>query len=375
MDSYISFKQFLAITLVILLLNNLSLWFLFNNRLSNELNSNNTSSVEISKTNAVQLNNNGIALNEPKDYIHSLKKSNQRDIEDQVITDAVSNYMKSEEFIKEFELLQKNSYKKLQTQYESYQFMTGPELLNAYLNETSTTNKNVIMSYLSQKSLSAVDSYELKEILANSEIDSHSKSTIIHELLEREDYDALNLAKEFLSNNFDRSKAIASFKTLQKLFEVDRDFVVELVSSLSLEELSDSSILLVIGQDSSAIKKVFQNQLDNILISDDPNVFENLTYYSVPMALSADQKTKIKDLMQSKRSGHRGFAISMVHSIEDVKFLKSVFEDLKLYSDRQSFMYGLAKNTESKEHKELFNELAENSDDPSIRQFINIRTN
>ena len=159
------------------------------------------------------------------------------------------------------------------------------------------------------------------------------------------------------------------------MFEVDRDFVVELVSSLSLEEPSDSSILLVIGQDSSAIKKVFQNQLDNILISDDPNVFENLTYYSVPMALSADQKTKIKDLMQSKRSGHRGFAISMVHSIEDVKFLKSVFEDLKLSSDRQSFMYGLAKNTESKEHKELFNELAENSDDPSIRQFINIRTN
>ena len=257
----------------------------------------------------------------------------------------------------------------LQSNFSS---MTARDLLNAYQVTTDKRERQTILQYLTNTDLSSVDAYDLKQLYNDgSDGENHDwiKSKLVFELLERQDDEALNLAKQFLSET--KNSRWVGIDVLNKVFEFDRNYVIELANNMSIDQLSNSYVLSALSSDPSAIEEFYTNQLDNILAADNLKVYERLHTGPQKLDLNTGQQEKIIDLMASKRSAARNFALGMSGSIDDIPILRARFDSLSTAQDRQAFIFGLFGNSESEPHSELMRELVSASDDPTIKLYSN----
>ncbi|MBX2847507.1 MAG: hypothetical protein KTR16_04250 [Acidiferrobacterales bacterium] len=377
MDKPITLKQVLSITFIVILLNNIALWFLLKDRAP----AGTTSIANTENAPLVQTKNSfsdefedafgAVAHQDTLPEVDAPDRINDAQLKEELAI-TFNEYIASEEFKTLLDSRQAERAQLYRDQLASYNSMTSLELIATYQMETNETKKLNIQHALTQKNLSIVNTADIKQILFESSVSSHIKSTLIHELLERGDYEALDLAKLFLTENIENFGYGEAYETMKKVFELDRDFVIDLGKSLSLEQFSTSAILMIFQQDPSAIKAIFQTKLDDILDAENPVIFENFAYSTAPIELSREQQNTIADLMFSKRSAERNFALTMSHSIEDIDLLRTRFETLETETDKQSFIFGLMKNSDSKPHQELLGEFSGSLNDPYMNLLLKL---
>ena len=282
---------------------------------------------------------------------------------------AVEAYMTSQDFVELLDAYRTKAQQRQIDLHNNYQSMTAAELLNAYQGSTDKHEKKTILQYLANTDLSQIETYQIEQFYTNSideEIGNWMKSKLVTELIDRQGDGALNLAKQFLSES--NHNPGEDFEVLAKVFEYDRDFIVDLASNMSIDELANSFIFSTLSSDSSAANDFFENQIDNNLNADNSKVYEKLHTFGQQITLSTSQQEKVSDLMLSKKSPTRRFALGLTGSIDDISLLRRRFEGLQTPQDRQSFIHGLSGNIESEGHAELIRELTSNSTDPQMQQ-------
>ena len=367
--------QTIILALAVLMINNIALIYYLKGGTGTAQPSNNALSKsaiqpkisEKESSNYIDQHNGGNLNKKGKSKRVAVSKSGDLELQAE-LKQAVQEYMASQDFtgvLDSYRATREQQQADLQSNFSS---MTAADLLNAYQVTTDKRERQTILQYLTNTDLSSVDAYDLKQ-LYNDDIDGEihdwTKSKLVVELLDRQDDEALNIAKQFLTES--KNGRGIRMEVLSKTFEFDRDYVVNLASNMSIDELSNSFILNAIGSDSSAVTEFYENQLDNILAADNQKVFESLYQGPGNFDLTANQQDKVSDLMLSKRTSALNFALGMAGNIDDISILRDRFDRLSTAQDRQAFMYGLYRNNKSEPHVELMRELASASDDPNIK--------
>ena len=374
MDRQLSLGQYLIITVIVVLINNLALWYFLGSE-PEEITNVQTDSIQtpnlIKESKElgdidIKQNRNSELLAANSDEEEQEQNQEQEIFEDSIeVTSAVKNYMASDEFFEVLDTYRTQRQQKQRELQEEVASLSTLELLHAYSIATDRQEKNIILQALYQSDLTAIDSYQLKEIYNNEDVNDWMKSRLLVAMLDQKDQDSITLAKEFLRE----SKGQYGYEVWDRLFDFDRGYVIETANELPVDQLvKNSSLVSTLARDSEALKSFFEKQLDNILDADDSRIYRDLQNFGVEMELSRSQEQSLGDLLASERKSKRSFAIGFVGNISDIDMLKDRYADLFSSQEKQTFIYGLISNSASENHKELARELSENSDDPLIKQ-------
>ena len=273
--------------------------------------------------------------------------------------------MASDEFFEVLDTYRTQRQEKQRELQEEVASLSTLELLNAYSSATDRQEKSIILQALYQSDLTAIDSYQLKEFYNDEDVNGWMKSKLLVAMLDQKDQEAINLAKDYVATP---RRANTSYEIWNRLFDLDRDYVISTASEMSIEQLvKQGGLLGSMLQDSDAKKQFYENQLDNILNSNNSRVFQNLQPYQVEIELSRSQQNKLGDLMRSELQSERRFAIGFVSNIGDLDVLKEGYQALTSSDDRQLFLIGAMANSENEPVSAWAQETIEASDNPRIQ--------
>lgn len=251
-----------------------------------------------------------------------------------------------------------------------YQSMSSEELFAAYQSAESTLDKQWALQYLRDGKLEQLETYEIKQLYQalDEGTESWNKYAMLNLLLEKGDAEALVWAKESITDPAFGMQG--GHEIFESLYEQDPQFVTDFVDGLTLDDLSTyRHSLYGIFNDSKLARVFFENNLDEIL---DTSNTSNLRYFghNVEIELSDQQQSGIVDLLESSRKRDREFAIGFVRSIDNIDLLRESYAKISRTQEQQHFLSQLMTDFENEDKKQLARELAENSDDPMIKQML-----
>ena len=378
MDRQLSLGQYLIITVIVLLINNLALWYFLGSE-SEEMTNAQTDSIQTPSLIKESKELENIGINQNRNRNNELLAANSdeadqdqdQDQEQEIfeesieVTSAVKSYMASDEFFEVLDTYRTQRQEKQRELQEEVAPLSTLELLNAYSSATDRQEKSIILQALYQSDLTAIDSYQLKEFYNDEDVNGWMKSKLLVAMLDQKDQEAINLAKDYVATP---RRANTSYEIWNRLFDLDRDYVISTASEMSIEQLvKQGGLLGSMLQDSDAKKQFYENQLDNILNSNNSRVFQNLQPYQVEIELSRSQQNKLGDLMRSELQSERRFAIGFISNIGDLDVLKEGYQALTSSDDRQLFLIGAMANSENEPVSAWAQETIEASDNPRIQ--------
>ena len=375
MDKQLSLGHYLIITVLILLLNNVALFYFFGSDSSEDISAQTNESVTAlseSKT----LKNVGTtpvektrSKNSVVDRLDESRLDETQDLEENTeVTNVVKDYITSDEFLK---VLDNYNSERQEAQNEfgkEIALLSASELISAYSNTSERWQKSWVLGVLSQKDLTEVETYQLKEFYNAEDLNSRVKERVLVAMLDQNDEEALSIAKQYV---VDGDTDIDSYELWNRLVDLDRDFTFKTASEMPIDQISKIRPLISnLYQEPEGLKVFFENQLDNILDAEDPKVFDTLqhTGSSVTIDLSDSQQQKFGKLLSSKNRSKRNFAFGFVGNLDDTDMLRDRYNELTFSQDKRDFVYGLMVSTESDAHKQLLSEILEATDDSQLKQ-------
>ena len=376
MDKQLSLGHYLIITVLILLLNNVALFYFFGSDSSEDISAQTNESVTAlseSKT----LKNVGTtpvektrSKNSVVDRLDESRLDETQDLEENTeVTNVVKDYITSDEFLK---VLDNYNSERQEAQNEfgkEIALLSASELISAYSNTSERWQKSWVLGVLSQKDLTEVETYQLKEFYNAEDLNSRVKERVLVAMLDQNDEEALSIAKQYV---VDGDRDIDSYELWNRLVDLDRDFTFKTASEMPIDQISKIRPLISnLYQEPEGLKVFFENQLDNILDAEDPKVFDTLQYTgsSVTIDLSDSQQQKFGKLLSSKNRSKRNFAFGFVGNLDDTDMLRDRYNELTFSQDKRDFVYGLISGTRSDAHNQLLNEILEATDDSQLKQF------
>lgn len=376
MDKQLSLGHYLIITVLILLLNNVALFYFFGSDSSEDISAQTNESVTAlseSKT----LKNVGTtpvektrSKNSVVDRLDESRLDETQDLEENTeVTNVVKDYITSDEFLK---VLDNYNSERQEAQNEfgkEIALLSASELISAYSNTSERWQKSWVLGVLSQKDLTEVETYQLKEFYNAEDLNSRVKERVLVAMLDQNDEEALSIAKQYV---VDGDTDIDSYELWNRLVDLDRDFTFKTASEMPIDQISKIRPLISnLYQEPEGLKVFFENQLDNILDAEDPKVFDTLqhTGSSVTIDLSDSQQQKFGKLLSSKNRSKRNFAFGFVGNLDDTDMLRDRYNELTFSQDKRDFVYGLISGTRSDAHNQLLNEILEATDDSQLKQF------
>ena len=375
MDKQLSLGHYLIITVLILLLNNVALFYFFGSDSSEDISAQTNESVTAlseSKT----LKNVGTtpvektrSKNSVVDRLDESRLDETQDLEENTeVTNVVKDYITSDEFLK---VLDNYNSERQEAQNEfdkEIALLSVSELISAYSNTSERWQKSWVLGVLSQKDLTEVETYQLKEFYNAEDLNSRVKERVLVAMLDQNDEEALSIAKQYV---VDGDRDIDSYELWNRLVDLDRDFTFKTASEMPIDQISKIRPLISnLYQEPEGLKVFFENQLDNILDAEDPKVFDTLqhTGSSVTIDLSDSQQQKFGKLLSSKNRSKRNFAFGFVGNLDDTDMLRDRYNELTFSQDKRDFVSGLMVSTESDAHKQLLSEILEATDDSQLKQ-------
>ena len=373
MDKQLSLGHYLIITVLILLLNNVALFYFFGSDSSEDISAQTNESVTAlseSKT----LKNVGTtpvektrSKNSVVDRLDESRLDETQDLEENTeVTNVVKDYITSDEFLK---VLDNYNSERQEAQNEfdkEIALLSASELISAYSNTSERWQKSRVLGVLSQKDLTEVETYQLKEFYNAEDLNSRVKERVLVAMLDQNDEEALSIAKQYV---VDGDRDIDSYELWNRLVDLDRDFTFKTLSEMPIDQIN-GTLIGNLYQEPEGLKVFFENQLDNILDAEDPKVFDTLqhTGSSVTIDLSDSQQQKFGKLLSSKNRSKRNFAFGFVGNLDDTDMLRDRYNELTFSQDKRDFVYGLMVSTESDAHKQLLSEILEATDDSQLKQ-------
>ncbi len=373
MDKQLSLGHYLIITVLILLLNNVALFYFFGSDSSEDISAQTNESVTAlseSKT----LKNVGTtpvektrSKNSVVDRLDESRLDETQDLEENTeVTNVVKDYITSDEFLK---VLDNYNSERQEAQNEfgkEIALLSASELISAYSNTSERWQKSWVLGVLSQKDLTEVETYQLKEFYNAEDLNSRVKERVLVAMLDQNDEEALSIAKQYV---VDGDRDIDSYELWNRLVDLDRDFTFKTLSEMPIDQIN-GTLIGNLYQEPEGLKVFFENQLDNILDAEDPKVFDTLqhTGSSVTIDLSDSQQQKFGKLLSSKNRSKRNFAFGFVGNLDDTDMLRDRYNELTFSQDKRDFVYGLISGTRSDAHNQLLNEILEATDDSQLKQ-------
>ena len=376
MDKQLSLGHYLIITVLILLLNNVALFYFFGSDSSEDISAQ-TNEFVTALSESKTLKNVGTtpvektrSKNSVVDRLDESRLDETQDLEENTeVTNVVKDYITSDEFLK---VLDNYNSERQEAQNEfgkEIALLSASELISAYSNTSERWQKSWVLGVLSQKDLTEVETYQLKEFYNAEDLNSRVKERVLVAMLDQNDEEALSIAKQYV---VDGDTDIDSYELWNRLVDLDRDFTFKTASEMPIDQISKIRPLISnLYQEPEGLKVFFENQLDNILDAEDPKVFDTLqhTGSSVTIDLSDSQQQKFGKLLSSKNRSKRNFAFGFVGNLDDTDMLRDRYNELTFSQDKRDFVYGLTVSTESDAHKQLLSEILEATDDSQLKQF------
>jgi len=235
---------------------------------------------------------------------------------------------------------------------EERRLMSAQELFEAYLLTSSNEEKKEILNSLNNKGYGDLETDSIKELYYTADISDWMKSQLLISLFDRQDDDALPLAKQFVSNAGRGTGEIWHW-----IYDYDRDYVLETASGMSIKQLVDSSIVQSFAyQDSDAMRKFLGNQLDNILAVENVGFFRGIFMLPIEIELSDRQQREIGELLFAERESVRAIAINFAININDLGLLRDAFNNFSSQQERDNLINSLT-STDRVSHRSLAQEL------------------
>lgn len=376
MDKQLSLGHYLIITVLILLLNNVALFYFFGSDSSEDISAQ-TNEFVTALSESKTLKNVGTtpvektrSKNSVVDRLDESRLDETQDLEENTeVTNVVKDYITSDEFLK---VLDNYNSERQEAQNEfgkEIALLSASELISAYSNTSERWQKSWVLGVLSQKDLTEVETYQLKEFYNAEDLNSRVKERVLVAMLDQNDEEALSIAKQYV---VDGDTDIDSYELWNRLVDLDRDFTFKTASEMPIDQISKIRPLISnLYQEPEGLKVFFENQLDNILDAEDPKVFDTLqhTGSSVTIDLSDSQQQKFGKLLSSKNRSKRNFAFGFVGNLDDTDMLRDRYNELTFSQDKRDFVYGLISGTRSDAHNQLLNEILEATDDSQLKQF------
>ena len=384
MDKQLSLGKYLIITVLILLLNNLTLFYFLRSSPDDSVIVQNREDIGISQfetsvgdTNKPrEAKNKEVLPNKPREAknkeVLPNDDSERQDVEiadaeeNSKVSFAVKQYMASNEFFEVLDVYRTQRQEKRREMQEQIGSLNVSEVINAYFTATGQIDKNLILQELYGRDLSSVDSYLLKDLYHTDNVNDWMKENLIVAMFDRQDQESITLAREFVSKD---TRERTRGEVWTRLFDEDRDYVIETLSGMSIDQLAkDAYAINALSNDSEALNLFYQEQLDNILDAENSKVFDNLNYLRVDMELSGSQQRRLGNSLQSERKSERRFAINFATNIDDIDMLQDRYNEFITSEDRELFIFAMMSNTSTEAHRQLAQEIIKSSDDPRIRR-------
>ena len=384
MDKQLSLGQYLVMTVVILLLNNLTLFYFLGSSPDDSVIVQNREDIgiiqfetSVGDTNKPrEAKNIEVLPNKPREAknkeVLPNDDSERQDVEiadaeeNSKVSFAVKQYMASNEFFEVLDVYRTQRQEKRREMQEQIASLNVSEVINAYFTATGQIDKNLILQELYGRDLSSVDSYLLKDLYHTDNVNDWMKENLIVAMFDRQDQESITLAREFVSKD---TRERTRGEVWTRLFDEDRDYVIETLSGMSIDQLAkDAYAINALSNDSEALNLFYQEQLDNILDAENSKVFDNLNYLRVDMELSGSQQRRLGNSLQSERKSERRFAINFAPNIDDIDMLQDRYNEFITSEDRELFIFAMMSNTSTEAHRQLAQEIIKSSDDPRIRR-------
>ena len=238
MDKQLSLGQYLVMTVVILLLNNLTLFYFLGSSHDDSVIVQNREDIGISQFETSVGDTNKPREAKNKEVLPN-DDSERQDVEiadaeeNSKVSFAVKQYMASNEFFEVLDVYRTQRQEKRREMQEQIGSLNVSEVINAYFTATGQIDKNLILQELYGRDLSSVDSYLLKDLYHTDNVNDWMKENLIVAMFDRQDQESITLAREFVSKD---TRERTRGEVWTRLFDEDRDCVIETLSGMSIDQ-------------------------------------------------------------------------------------------------------------------------------------------
>ncbi len=362
--------QKILLALGILAINNLLLLSLigyFSEGESNAVKDDSTHSIPSNSIGQVQANP---RTSEPDP--HTVRTQNVIPTENIELEQAIQQYVYSDQFETVLVDWQQRLQQRDNDMKERMATMSSRELHSVVLNAESLTERTMAFDLLIENGankLKQLSNEQIKDIYIETDNSHWSKASMLSLLIENGDRDALDWAKQAISDN--TIPRGATYDLINNIFDHDPEFVKNHVENFELDTSNPpNSLMAFLYQEPDLINTFLARNFDKILDAENDEIYR-LAVSSADLSLTSQQQSKMAELFGSTSREKRSFAINLARNIEDTRLLRDGYEQLTRKGEKMQFIVSLLHPGVNSEISNLAKELATSSDEPSIRNLIN----
>ena len=276
------------------------------------------------------------------------------------LSEKFKDFVKTDEFQKAIDQYRIDLQRRQNAQSQKMSQMTAEELLLDGLDLESNTSNLAMVTLLQDGKFTALDSSQLKLIWNEGRLtQSWSKSSVLQELVNRNDGEALEWAKNAISNQ--EISEQYSGELYGKIYQYDSAFVDQRLSALDFSNNETFTVLSSVFTDApEAVSTAITNNIDSILDSRSVS-YQQYTYLlsDTEIKLTQAQKFKVTNLFDSQRQQDRQKGISLIASLDDVDTIRTAYSKLSKRNEKLQAIGYLYKKTDDPDYEGLIVELSE----------------
>ncbi len=292
-----------------------------------------------------------------------------------LVQSSVKDLMLSQEFGEVVMKQQMESWQDAREKQKELKNYTGQQALDAYLESESIMERQTLLQTIVNEKLDELDSYGLISLFndldaSNDDVGLWYRGKVVTHLMEQDDSQGLQLAKSLLQSA--DANTYLSHEFYEELFRLDPEFVTTKIKNSPLDELMETRLVAsLVYKDESLVELFYENHLDQLLAANNRKWMEN--QFGGQIDLSASQESAISDLFSSQHKTSRMFAANLAGNIKDTELLRESFSLLSSRSERTTFISSLMQYGKTDQHISLAQELAQESQDPRLRNMATRR--
>ena len=289
------------------------------------------------------------------------------------ITETIEDYVRSEDFSNVLSDWQADARVRYAQMKERLDQMSAAELHSLMLSSESRTEKSYAMNMLLEHGkFKTLSNDEILNLHINARESGLWNSGLpLETLLEREEPQALELAKQLISDGASPTQ-YDSDQFFAAIYDKDPDFIKALVVQTEFnEDAPPYGLMQFISSDAELSKTFFENNLDKVLNSQNTSIL-NMPINVGKLEINQQQEYKIIDLLNSKSSRQNNLAIRLATKLDNQQVLRDAFNKLDKERSQTEFTISMLRDNPDKRTIALAKEFAENIDSPEVRYYLQI---
>ena len=284
------------------------------------------------------------------------------------IEDAIQRYVKSEQFAEILDEYRDAVRARNRNTEKLLSGMSVSELYEVTQNSSQRIEKQSAIRKLLQGNINKLELHQLKTLYQDPEFDKYSKSRFLVKMIEHNDSEALDWAKQALTDN-ELGKYI-EYDLLSSIYEKDPEFIRGYIDQIDVADLGGGSNIFYLTQlEPEVINGFFAKKFDQILESNNDDLYQMIGH-NVEFDMTNEQQVKLGEFFESNNKHKRSFAINLAKNIDDISILREAYNRLPRKAEKQSFVYSLYNSQNNREHLNLIEELITDSDVPRLQLLL-----